>query len=113
MSQPLLHNRTAVITGAAQGIGYAIAETFIAEGARVVLGDLDADTVKQAAERLGGPDKAIGVRCNVTESADVDALLQAALDTYDSLDIMVNNAGITRDATMRTMTEEQFDQVIS
>ncbi|WP_062996771.1 3-oxoacyl-ACP reductase FabG [Nocardia mikamii] len=113
MSQPLLHNRTAVITGAAQGIGYAIAETFIAEGARVVLGDLDADTVKQAAERLGGPDKAIGVRCNVTESADVDALLQAAVDTYDSLDIMVNNAGITRDATMRTMTEEQFDQVIS
>lgn len=113
MSQPLLHNRTAVITGAAQGIGYAIAETFIAEGARVVLGDLDADTVKQAAERLGGPDKAIGVRCDVTESADVDALLQAALDTYDSLDIMVNNAGITRDATMRTMTEEQFDQVIS
>ncbi|WP_063012075.1 3-oxoacyl-ACP reductase FabG [Nocardia kruczakiae] len=113
MSQPLLHNRTAVITGAAQGIGYAIAETFIAEGARVVLGDLDADTVKQAAERLGGPDKAIGVRCDVTESADVDALLQAALDTYDGLDIMVNNAGITRDATMRTMTEEQFDQVIS
>ncbi|WP_063063402.1 3-oxoacyl-ACP reductase FabG [Nocardia violaceofusca] len=113
MSQPLLHNRTAVITGAAQGIGYAIAEKFIEEGARVVLGDLDADTVKQAAERLGGPDKAIGVRCDVTDSGDVDALLQAALDTYDSLDIMVNNAGITRDATMRTMTEEQFDQVIS
>ncbi|MFF0454736.1 3-oxoacyl-ACP reductase FabG [Nocardia africana] len=113
MSQPLLHNRTAVITGAAQGIGYAIAEKFIEEGARVVLGDLDADTVKLAAERLGGPDKAIGVRCNVTDSGDVDALLQAALDTYDSLDIMVNNAGITRDATMRTMTEEQFDQVIS
>ncbi|MGA4788818.1 3-oxoacyl-ACP reductase FabG [Nocardia sp. AB354] len=113
MSQPLLHNRTAVITGAAQGIGYAIAEKFIEEGARVVLGDLDADTVKQAAERLGGADKAIGVRCDVTDSDDVDALLQAALDTYDSLDIMVNNAGITRDATMRTMTEEQFDQVIS
>ncbi|MGW5515200.1 3-oxoacyl-ACP reductase FabG [Nocardia africana] len=113
MSQPLLHNRTAVITGAAQGIGYAIAEKFIEEGARVVLGDLDADTVKLAAERLGGPDKAIGVRCDVTDSGDVDALLQAALDTYDSLDIMVNNAGITRDATMRTMTEEQFDQVIS
>ncbi|MBF6245757.1 3-oxoacyl-ACP reductase FabG [Nocardia elegans] len=113
MSQPLLHNRTAVITGAAQGIGYAIAEKFIEEGARVVLGDLDADTVKLAAERLGGPDKAIGVRCDVTDSDDVDALLQAALDTYDSLDIMVNNAGITRDATMRTMTEEQFDQVIS
>jgi 3-oxoacyl-[acyl-carrier protein] reductase len=113
MSQPLLQNRTSVITGAAQGIGYAIAEKFIAEGARVVLGDLDADTVKAAAERLGGPDKAIGVRCNVTDAAEVDALLQAALDTFGSLDVMVNNAGITRDATMRTMTEDQFDQVIS
>ncbi|MGV9674083.1 3-oxoacyl-ACP reductase FabG [Nocardia sp. NPDC003482] len=113
MSQPLLLDRTAVITGAAQGIGYAIAEAFLAEGARVVLGDLDADTVKQAAERLGGPDKAIGVRCDVTDSADVDALLQAALDTFGGLDVMVNNAGITRDATMRTMTEEQFDQVVA
>lgn len=113
MSQPLLQNRTAVITGAAQGIGYAIAEKFVAEGARVVLGDLDADTVKAAAERLGDPDTAIGVRCNVTDAAEVDALLQAALDTFGSLDVMVNNAGITRDATMRTMTEDQFDQVIS
>ncbi|RDI55954.1 3-oxoacyl-ACP reductase FabG [Nocardia mexicana] len=113
MSRPLLQDRTAVITGAAQGIGYAIAETYIAEGARVVLGDLDADTVKQAAERLGGPGKAIGVRCEVTDSADVDALLQAALDTYGGVDVMVNNAGITRDATMRTMTEDQFDQVVS
>lgn len=113
MSQPLLHNRTAVITGGAQGIGYAIAEKFVAEGARVVLGDLDADSVKAAAERLGGPDKAVGVRCDVTDSAEVDALLQAALDTFGTLDVMVNNAGITRDATMRTMTEDQFDQVIS
>ncbi|MEU6563298.1 3-oxoacyl-ACP reductase FabG [Nocardia nova] len=113
MSQPLLHNRTAVITGGAQGIGYAIAEKFVSEGARVVLGDLDADSVKAAAERLGGPDRAIGVRCDVTDSAEVDALLQAALNTFDTLDVMVNNAGITRDATMRTMTEDQFDQVIS
>ncbi|WP_216893544.1 3-oxoacyl-ACP reductase FabG [Nocardia alni] len=113
MSQPLLHNRTAVITGAAQGIGYAIAEKFVDEGARVVLGDLDADAVKRAAERLGGPDRAIGVRCDVTDAAEIDALLRAAVDTYSSLDIMVNNAGITRDATMRTMTEDQFDQVIS
>ncbi|AHH17636.1 oxidoreductase [Nocardia nova SH22a] len=113
MSQPLLHNRTAVITGGAQGIGYAIAEKFVSEGARVVLGDLDADSVKAAAERLGGPDRAIGVRCDVTDSAEVDALLQAALNAFDTLDVMVNNAGITRDATMRTMTEDQFDQVIS
>lgn len=113
MTRPLLHNRTAVITGAAQGIGYAIAERFVDEGARVVLGDLDADTVAAAASRLGGAETAIGVRCDVTNSSDMDALLGAALDTYATVDVMVNNAGITRDATMRTMTEEQFDQVIA
>jgi 3-oxoacyl-[acyl-carrier protein] reductase len=112
VSQPLLENRTAVITGAAQGIGFAIAERFVAEGARVVLGDLNADAVELAAKRLGGPEIAIGVRCDVTSSADTDALLADAVDTFSSVDIMVNNAGITRDATMRTMTEEQFDQVI-
>ncbi|TSD92964.1 3-oxoacyl-ACP reductase FabG [Skermania sp. ID1734] len=113
MPNPLLSNRTAVITGAAQGIGFVIAELFVAEGARVVLGDLDADAVELAAKRLGGPETAIGVRCNVTDSDDMDALLAAALRSYGTVDIMVNNAGITRDATMRTMTEEQFDQVIT
>ncbi|WP_084531617.1 3-oxoacyl-ACP reductase FabG [Nocardia miyunensis] len=113
MSQPLLRSRIAVITGAAQGIGYAIASRFVDEGARVVLGDLDAAAVAAAAERLGGPDAAVGVRCDVTDSADMDALLQAARDSFGAVDIMVNNAGITRDATMRTMTEEQFDQVIA
>lgn len=113
MSEPLLENKIAVVTGAAQGIGYAIAERFVAEGARIVLGDLDSGTVTDAAKRLGGPETAIGVRCDVTNADDVDALLQAALDTFGGLDVMVNNAGITRDATMRTMTEDQFDQVVS
>jgi 3-oxoacyl-[acyl-carrier protein] reductase len=112
MAAPLLAGRTAVVTGAAQGIGYAIAEVFVEEGARVVLGDLNAETVDLAAKQLGGPDIALGVRCDVTSAADVDALLAAARDAFGSVDVMVNNAGITRDATMRTMTSEQFDQVI-
>jgi len=109
----LLAGKTAVITGGAQGIGYAIAELFVAEGARVVLGDLDADATELAAKRLGGPSVAHAVPCDVTSASDVDALVQAALDAFGSLDVVVNNAGITRDATMRTMTEEQFDQVIA
>jgi 3-oxoacyl-[acyl-carrier protein] reductase len=112
MGAPLLAGRTAVVTGAAQGIGYAIAELFLAEGARVVLGDLNSETVELAAKQLAGPEAARGVRCDVTRSADIDALLTAARDAFGSVDVMVNNAGITRDATMRTMTEEQFDQVI-
>ncbi|MEZ0365059.1 3-oxoacyl-ACP reductase FabG [Mycobacterium sp. pUA109] len=109
----LLTGQTAVITGGAQGLGFAIAERFVAEGARVVLGDVNLAATESAAERLGGADVAVAVRCDVTQAADVDALVGAAVDTFGDLDIMVNNAGITRDATLRKMTEDQFDQVIA
>ena len=109
----LLAGRTAIVTGGAQGLGYAIAEQFIAEGARVVLGDLNLDLLREAADALGGPDVARAVRCDVTAAADVHALVAAALAEFGSLDVMVNNAGITRDATLRKMTEQQFDEVIA
>ncbi|WP_427919213.1 3-oxoacyl-ACP reductase FabG [Streptomyces sp. cg40] len=108
-----LEGRSAVITGGAQGIGFAIAEAFVKEGARVVLGDLDPEATQAAASRLGGPDVAIAVRCDVTSSSEVDALLHRTLAAFGSLDVMVNNAGITRDAGLRTMTESQFDDVIN
>ncbi|BBY48618.1 3-oxoacyl-[acyl-carrier-protein] reductase [Mycolicibacterium arabiense] len=109
----LLDGRTAVVTGGAQGIGFAIAERYVAEGARVVLGDLDLDATEAAVGRLGGADVARAVRCDVTRADDVEALVAAAVSEFGGLDVMVNNAGITRDATMRKMTEEQFDQVIA
>ncbi|WP_433464134.1 3-oxoacyl-ACP reductase FabG [Spirillospora sp. CA-128828] len=108
----LLADRTAVITGGAQGIGLAIARVFVEQGARVVLGDLDLDAAEAAAKELGGPEVARAARCDVTSAADVQALVDTATAAFGSLDVMVNNAGITRDATMRTMTEETFDQVI-
>lgn len=109
----LLDGRTAVITGGAQGIGYAIAERFVAEGARVVLGDLNPEATEAAVAALGGTAVAKAVRCDVVDAEQVAALVSTAVDTFGSLDVMVNNAGITRDATMRKMTEDQFDQVIA
>jgi 3-oxoacyl-[acyl-carrier protein] reductase len=108
----LLENRTAVITGAAQGIGFAIAREFVDAGGRVVIGDLDLDAATAAAEQLGGRDVARAVRSDVTVSEDWDTILAEAVDGFGSLDVVVNNAGVTRDATMRTMTEEDFDLVI-
>ncbi|AFE16280.1 3-ketoacyl-(acyl-carrier-protein) reductase [Mycobacterium tuberculosis RGTB327] len=109
----LLNARTAVITGGAQGLGLAIGQRFVAEGARVVLGDVNLEATEVAAKRLGGDDVALAVRCDVTQADDVDILIRTAVERFGGLDVMVNNAGITRDATMRTMTEEQFDQVIA
>jgi 3-oxoacyl-[acyl-carrier protein] reductase len=109
----LLTGQTAVVTGGAQGLGFAIAQRFVAEGARVVLGDVNLEATEAAAKQLGGDGVALAVRCDVTSGADVDSLVAAAVDRFGGLDIMVNNAGITRDATMRKMTEEQFDQVIA
>ena len=102
-----------MVTGGARGIGFEIARSFVDAGAKVVLGDLDGDAVKIAADTLGGAAVATGVRCDVTDSGDMDELIGTAVEGFGSLDVMVNNAGITRDATMRTMTEEDFDLVIA
>ena len=109
----LLAGRTAVVTGGAQGLGYAIARRFTDEGARVVIGDLDPEQTRAAAGRLGTDDTVRAVRCDVTSAAEVRHLIDAAVTAFGTLDVMVNNAGITRDATMRTMTEQQFDEVIA
>ena len=109
----LLDNRTAVVTGGAQGLGYAIAQAFAAAGSRVVIGDLDGEAAAAAATSLDIGDRAIGVGCNVVELDQVENLCSIAVESFGSLDVIVNNAGITRDATMRKMSEDQFDQVIA
>lgn len=108
----LLDNRTAVVTGAAQGLGMAMARDFIAQGANVVLGDVDLDRVTAAARELH-PERARGVVCDVTDGDQVERMLQSAVDLYGDLHVAVNNAGFTRDATMRKMPETDFDAVIS
>lgn len=108
----LLENKTAVVTGGGQGLGLAIARAFLAEGANVVLGDINSDALAEAANRLDDPDRVLTRLCDVTSESDVDALVDAAVDTFGGIHVMVNNAGITRDATMRKMTSDAFEHVI-
>lgn len=109
----LLDGRSAVVTGAAQGIGYEIARVFARNGASVVIADLNGDAAEDAAGKItaaGGTASAI--RADVTDAEQVQAAVQAGVDRYGSLDVMINNAGITRDATMRKMSTADFSTVI-
>jgi len=106
----LLEGRTAVVTGGGQGLGRAIAERFREEGARVVLGDIDLDVARITAAELG-PD-CTAVRCDVTDEDQVGALVDTAVMKYGGLDVMVNNAGVLRDATMRRLSLADFRLVL-
>ena len=93
MSQRLL-DKVAVITGAASGIGAATAETYVEQGAKVVLGDIQDDAGADLAEALGGPAHAVFCHCNVTSEAEVQALVDTAVSTFGQIDVMFNCAGI-------------------
>ncbi|MGC0366049.1 3-oxoacyl-[acyl-carrier protein] reductase [Rhodococcus sp. 27YEA15] len=109
----LLDGKVAVVTGGAQGIGLEIARAFIDEGATVVIGDINERVGTAAVDELGGQSVARFVSCDVRDSQQVEAMLDLAENDFGPLDVMVNNAGMTRDATMRKMTEQDFDDVIA
>jgi NAD(P)-dependent dehydrogenase (short-subunit alcohol dehydrogenase family) len=90
-----IEGRVAVVTGGCSGIGLATVRRFAQEGAKVVIGDIDAEAGARLAEELGGPDVATYVQVDVTSKEEVDALFQTAKDTYGSVDIAFNNAGIS------------------
>ena len=103
--------RVAVVTGAARGIGFATATRFAEEGASVAILDLDGTAAAEAAARL--PGTAIGVGCDVSDSASVDAAVERVLAELGGLHILVNNAGITRDNLLFKMTEDDWDLVMN
>ncbi len=104
-----LTGKTAVITGASAGIGAAIAERFVEEGASVLLTDLAEDSGVALAKRLGQR----FLRADMASTADRDALFKDVASTWGTLDILVNNAGITHAAELNELTEEGFDRVIA
>ncbi len=105
--------RVAIVTGAARGIGAGTAKRFAEEGASVAILDLDEGQAQEAADALGGDAKAIGVACNVSDSASVDAAVARVLEELGGLHVLVNNAGITRDNLLFKLTEEDWDSVMN
>src|SRR6202790_1571709 len=105
----MLDGKVAILTGSGRGIGAAAAKLFAAEGALVVVSDLDPNPAEETARAIraaGG--KAIVVAGDVTDPAFPKQLIQATLDSYSGLDIIVNNAGYTWDAVIQNMTDKQW-----
>jgi 3-oxoacyl-[acyl-carrier protein] reductase len=107
-----LQNKIAVVTGAASGFGKGIAERFVAEGARVIVADLNGDGAKSVAGSLGS--SAIGLKVDVAARADVETMIATAIREFGGLDILVNNAGYThRNGPMLEVSEEIYDRIFA
>jgi 3-oxoacyl-[acyl-carrier protein] reductase len=105
-----LENKVAVITGGSAGIGRATAIRFVAEGARVAIWDMNRERGEALVAELGSAASFFAV--NTSGMEEVEAAVTDTLAVFGTIDILINNAGITRDATLLKMTHEQWDQVI-
>ena len=113
MSGGRLQGKVAIVTGAAGGFGEGIARLFVAEGAKVLIADLDGDKAQTVAASLGA-DNARAVRCDVSKRADIDAAVLACVETFGAPDIVVNNAGTThKNQPMLETDEATFDRVFA
>lgn len=103
-----LEGRRALITGGARGIGRAIAELFVARGARVVIADVDAEESAATAAAIG----AESIACDVTDAAQVAAAVSVAVDALGGLDVLVNNAGVEIVKPLLEQTDEEFRRLV-
>ncbi len=107
-----LDGKTAIVTGAASGFGAGIAQKFLAEGARVMIADINGDAAQDMATQLGP--NALAQQVDVGDSVSVQAMAEAAHGTYEHLDILVNNAGVTHLPTpLEDVSEDDFDRVFN
>ena len=107
-----LEGKVAIVTGAARGIGYAIARRFLDDGAKVVLADIDDHVGPKVAEELSDRGEALFSHCDVGERLDVRNMIAATLDAFGEIDILINNAGIVHSADFLEIDEKDFDRVL-
>lgn len=107
-----LKDKIAIVTGAARGIGRASAERLLAEGAKVVISDINAEQLAGTAAELGAPDQVLAQPADVARKSDVEQLVDAAVRHFGRLDIMVNNAGIAPVVDFLDVTEELLTRVL-
>jgi 3-oxoacyl-[acyl-carrier protein] reductase len=103
--------RVVIVTGAARGIGAETARRFAAEGAAVAVLDLDEEAASRTASGLGA-ERALGLACDVADAADVEGAVRRVVEELGGVDVLVNNAGVTRDNLLFKMTEEDWDVVL-
>ena len=106
----VLDGRSAIVTGSARGIGRATAELLVAQGAQVLINDLDGDVAEQAAGEINGETAVFAG--DLTKPGAADELVAKAIDSFGKIDIIVNNAGYTLDAPIHKMTDEHFQAMI-
>jgi 3-oxoacyl-[acyl-carrier protein] reductase len=106
----LLDGKAAIVTGSARGIGRATAELFAAEGAKVLINDIDGDVAEQAASEIDGETATFSG--DLTEEGVPDKLVETATEAFGEVDIVVNNAGYTWDGVVHRMTDDQFQAML-
>jgi len=110
----MLKGKSAIVTGAGQGIGEGIAKVLAKDGATVLVADLNLENAEKVAKTIvGAGGKAVAIKCDVSNKSEVDAMVEKAISEFGKLDILVNNAGIYPFKPFLEMTEEEWDKVIN